>query len=68
MKNAGRFGMQYGTKRLGAAALCLLGIALLLTMPSSVRAQNTQQGQASPGREPLVIANEGSLRVDVARR
>jgi len=48
-------------KAMRAAALFLLAIPLLSTMPSSVRAQSTQQGQAAPAREPLVIANEGSF-------
>src|ERR1700732_4815848 len=61
MRNAGRFGMQRGIRRFGAAALSLLAIALLPTTPDSVRAQSTQQAQATPGREPLVIASEGSF-------
>ena len=56
MKNAGEFWTQRGFKHVGAARLFLLVIPLLLTMPSSVRAQNTQQGQASLGSEPLVRA------------
>jgi hypothetical protein len=54
MRNAGTFGMRRGIERVGAAALFVLAIALPLMMPSSVRAQNVQQGQASLGLEPLV--------------
>jgi pimeloyl-ACP methyl ester carboxylesterase len=61
MRNASEPGMRRGIKRVGVAALFVLAFALPLIMPGSVRAQSTQQGQALPEREPLVIANEGSF-------
>jgi pimeloyl-ACP methyl ester carboxylesterase len=61
MRKAGKYDVQPGLKHVGAAALLGLSVALTLTMPGSVRAEDVAERQGLLGREPLVIADEGSF-------